>query len=654
MYQGNAAYALTAEQLAEVINEHTLQTLCYRNRAIRVQRGGRGSVALYDVTALPERWRLEVYERFPQTKPCTTPVPLMDGVQPSADALIWFQQFTMPSGKHLTGEMIAELANNAAILEQCTRVIEEVTAVRARSGKRTSKKELWRMMASSLEHLAERGWKNSLPQSGDRLQKKWKEYRTEGPAALLSGKLGNQNASVILPGSPQESLLVTLCADGRNLQNTQVCSLYNDVAKTMKWDTITAASVANWRQRNNIVTETGRHGKSYMANTKLMQVKRSRPTEPLMLWSADGWDVELFYKKRVNGVMTYSNRLTVVVVLDAFCNYPIGYAIDRHENSNVIREALADAMRHTRELYGEMLMVDEYQSDHYAMKALKPYYAMVADKVIPAKVGNAKSKPVERYFLHLNNDMCHALPNWSGYGITSRKESQPSVDQLNMSKASFPDEAGCIAQIEAIIAAERSAKRAMMLAKGTPRRRTMDPEIYLLNFGRTTGFKNSIEGCGLRVTIDRQLRQYDTFDPSWRDHDDVRWTVHYDPADLTKVLVTNDDCSLRYVLEEKYVQPMALADRKPGDSEQLERVREFNRSLVADAEARRIEADTVTENLLVGAGIDPKLSQMIITDGRGQHKDRRNALRAAAESEEIRNKSEELAEDGTETLFDIY
>lgn len=654
MYNGNAAYALTAEQLADVMGMNTLQTLIKRNRAIRVQRGGRGQVALYDVTALPERWRLEVYERFPQTKPCTTPVPLMDGVQPSADALIWFQQFTMPSGKHLTGEMIAELANNAAILEQCTRVIEEVTAVRARSGKRTSKKELWRMMASSLEYLAERGWKNSLPQSGDRLQKKWKEYRTEGPAALLSGKLGNQSASVILPGSPQESLLIKFGADGRNLQDTQVCSAYNDVAKQLGWKTISPGTVANWRQRNNMITEVGRHGKSYMANTKLMQVKRSRPTEPLMLWSADGWDVELFYKKRVNGTMTYSNRLTVVVILDAYCNYPIGYAIDRHENSNVIREALADAMRHTRELFGTMLMVDEYQSDHYAMKALKPYYAMVADKVIPAKVGNAKSKPVERYFLHLNNDICHALPNWSGFGITSRKASQPNLDQLEMIKKDFPDEAGCIAQIEAIINAERAAKRAMMLAKGTPRRRTMDPELFLLNFGQTTGFKNSIEGCGLRVTIGRELRNYDSFDPTWREHDDVRWTVHYDPADLSHVLVTNDDASLRYVLEEKYVQPMALADRKPGDAEQLERVRDFNRRLVADAEARKFEHLEVADNLLLGAGIDPKLSQMIITDGRGQHKDRRNALRAAAESEEIRNKSEELADADTETLFDIY
>ena len=41
------------------------------------------------------------------------------------------------------------------------------------------------------------------------------------------------------------------------------------------------------------------------------------------------------------------------------------------------------------------------------------------------------------------------------------------------------------------------------------------------------------------------------------------------------------------MLEEKYVQPMALADRKPGDAEQLQRVRDFNKELEAET-ARRM------------------------------------------------------------------
>ena len=48
---------------------------------------------------------------------------------------------------------------------------------------------------------------------------------------------------------------------------------------------------------------------------------------------------------------------------------------------------------------------------------------------------------------------------------------------------------------------------------------------------------------------------------------------------ISEILAVNEDGSLQYLLEEKHVQPMALADRADGDSEQLERVKEFNKKL---------------------------------------------------------------------------
>ena len=78
--------------------------------------------------------------------------------------------------------------------------------------------------------------------------------------------------------------------------------------------------------------------------------------------------------------------------------------------------------------------------------------------------------------------------------------------------------------------------------------------------------------------------------------------------------------------------------------------------MVATATQRRIEADTCTENLLLGAGIDPKLSQMIITDGRGQHKNQRNALRSGQRAALPKvEDAEVISENAKEpTKFDIY
>ena len=141
-----------------------------------------------------------------------------------------------------------------------------------------------------------------------------------------------------------------------------------------------------------------------------------------------------------------------------------------------------------------------------------------------------------------------------------------------------------------------------------------------------------LEGCGLRPTILGVKRDYDCFDLSFRDHAAERWTVRYDPDDLSQVLAVNEAGTRRYMLEEKYVQPMALADRKPGDAEQLERVRAYNKQLEAQTAERMALAYRTTEQLIAGT---PALrgsieDRLLITDSRGQHKDQRSRKRLTA------------------------
>lgn len=69
---------------------------------------------------------------------------------------------------------------------------------------------------------------------------------------------------------------------------------------------------------------------------------------------------------------------------------------------------------------------------------------------------------------------------------------------------------------------------------------------------------------GLRPTIGGIKRDYDCFDPKFREYAHVRWAVKYDPDNLDHVLAVNEDGSLRFMLERKHVQPMALADRREG------------------------------------------------------------------------------------------
>lgn len=222
--------------------------------------------------------------------------------------------------------------------------------------------------------------------------------------------------------------------------------------------------------------------------------------------------------------------------------------------------------------------------------------------------------------------------NWSGYGITSRKESQPNIEWLNAHKGQIPEEAEVRGQIEWIIESERALKREEYVAgfrKIAPDHLLpMTTESYLLNFGMETGYKNTLEGSGLNIRLLGERHTYDCFDLEFRKYAHLRWNVKYDPDNMQEVLAVSDEGDIRFLLEEKYQQPMALADRRPGDAEELQRVRDFNNDLkrmVIEHDAQATA--TVRESLLQHPDLHNPYITGVLTDSRGQNKDRKNQYR---------------------------
>lgn len=642
-----------AELTGRIITTANLNNLVRRGQVRQVQKGGNGRTALFAVDSLPLKWRTEVYKRYPDLQEQADSREFMDTIEPDGAALLFYQEFAFDDGRHLPEIKQVELSNNCAIMNAFRRCIEDCQSKRSRSGnKRIPLGEFWRKAANSLEYLSDR-FPNSLPRSPRRLQMKFAEYLEQGCVCFISGKYQNSNSGKVVT-EEQESVLATILGHHNNLDDVRVADYYNHVAREVGWKEITPAAVAVWRKKLDMVVSAGRLGVSNFRNNKEMQVKRSRPTAPFLMWTLDGWTVELLYQetkqtKRGN-VTTYTNRLTIVVVLDPCINYPIGYAVGTHENPELIKEALRNAAVHSRELFGEMLRANQIQCDHYAFKALSPIYAVMGDKLTPARVKNAKAKPVEAYFNYLNTTFCNRFNNWSGYGVTTDPKKQPNSEALNKLRYQFPDEQGVRRQIDEIMYLERMCKvdkfRDMMKHLAPERRLPLSREQYLLNFGAETGYKNALEGCGLRPTILGVKRDYDCFDLTFREHAATeRWTVKYDPDDLSEVLAVNEDGTRRYMLTEKYVQPMALADRKPGDYEQLERVQDFNKQMEQHT-AKRIALNYQRTEQLIAA--TPALrgsieDRLLLTDSRGQHKDQRSRKRlAAADIEAIEVKTVEV------------
>lgn len=649
----------------EIISESNFKLLSHRNKINVVRRGCRNTPALVAYDSMPERFKRAVVNKIGDPYKQVKINQLSSFIKYNASISDFFTAHRFDNGKHLSQDTRLEYIANATILEAIHDLIVFKKNRRALLNGKTQR--AWEEISDAVQELDKTKYPHNLPANYRRLEEKYKRYFREGMISLIHKNFLNINAAKV-NNVVKSSVLCEIISDPRNFDNAQCMRFYNTLAETAGWDKITTSTVAIWRDKLDLVSYAGRRGEVAFSNKKSMMVKRSRPTNPLYFWTIDGWDVELMFqhtdinKKTGHRVTTFTNRPTVVIVLDPFNNYPIGYAVGDHENPQLIQMALRNAALHTAALFGNMYRAHQIQSDRYAISKMSPYYDVVADKNTPARAKNAKAKVIEPYFKSLNKNYCQIKLNWSGFGITSKKDSQPNNEFLNKYKHEFPDWDGVVKQVSEIVEAERASKYEAYMAQwdklGDEDKLPMGIETFLLAFGQRHTHKNMMQDNGMKVTINGIKHDYDCFDLNFRLHNSTQWTIIYNPEDLTKVLAVNDDETLRFLLEEKYVQPMALKDRKPGDSGQLVRVNNFNkevRAYVIDERAKNIE-NMATVFTMINS--HETLKKLMITDSSGQHKDRRNANRLK-HKEVVKRSFKSLAEDlrqepESESQFDMY
>lgn len=650
-YQDNTICLTYKEMLDCGIPMHTIKNLRNRKQLRQERRACKGVPALYSLDSLPQRYKVKVYERYPDLREQEESKPFVDEIELNAEALAYYTEYRFDSGRCLPEGKIREYTHTCSVLDAFDRKIAIADSVRIKQSQpRLPRGDFWNRASAALERIKDAGWEHNLPDNPRSLQRKYNRYKKEGYESMINKNYQNKSAAKVV-SDEQKRVLLSMLSLHVNANNKMVAEEYNKIAKLQGWSAITSRSVGDFRVEYAHLVDYGRLGATKYRNERLMQVKRYKPTTALAMWSLDGWTAELLYQARTTtrkgqSVTTYTNRLTIEIVLDPSCDYPVGYAIGDHESKDLIKAALRNALQHTRELFGEMYRTAQIQCDHYALDRklegdLAILYKSCCDKLIPAKLGNAKSKPIERYFSTLNETYCRRCGNWSGHNISSNPDNQPNSDALNQLRKFFPDRAGVVKQLEAIIAEERRLKHddfvALYEVVPEEQRLPMPREQYLLHFGETTGYTNRMQGKGLCPTLLGKERAYDTFERSFRTHSKEDWTVLYDRDDLSNVLVVNKDKSLRYLLDAKHDQPMALQDRKEGDAEELQRVFDFNEKVEMEVKETLIEAHRTTEKLITGhSEMKSLLGRLLIVDSRGNHKDRRSEALEEVDFEEVK------------------
>jgi dsDNA-binding SOS-regulon protein len=415
---------------------------------------------------------------------------------------------------------------------------------------------------------------------------KVERFTKEGYESLIAAEYGNKKASKLGRSeggfdpelyADQIAVIRTIAGKHNNLNASQVAKLATVIFEKNGWEMVSDARIAQIMAENMPLLTPGRRGQREWASTVAMQHKRKAPEFPTAFFSLDGWTVELLFQEGGE----YSKRLVMVVVLDACGKYPVGYAIGDRENSELIRQANRNALLHLQELFGDRYRPYQVQSDRYSLKQLTPFYQALAHLHTPARVGNAKAKPIEPYFKHLNSTYCQFMPNWSGHNITARKENQVNTEWLDMIKKSFPDRAGVVRQIHAFMAEERRQKidayRAAWDAMPAEYRTTMTDRDWLMVFGQPMGETNRLSGKGIVKQYQLQEYVFDSFDPGFRANMHLAWQLFGDPDDLTKVLAISPDGKLQFVLEQKQAVSMDLLSATDDDHAYRSRIDQYNR-----------------------------------------------------------------------------
>ena len=488
----------------------------------------------------------------------------------------------------------------------------------------------------------------NLPSVKSRLNHLAKLYQNHGPQIVINRRKGNKNSSklgrALIQGdnskltefsedlyNTQMAVLLQLRSHKNNLDFVQITDNYNEIADKSGWPRLTSMRIYEilTEGRADLITTPGRKGKEAFRNKFSIQEKREAPSQPLYFVSIDGWDVELAYQeRRLNKdgkwFTRYDNRLVIVIILDPFNKYPVGYAIDDAESIELIKKAMKNAIDHVYEMTGQYVAPYQTQADHYGIKKLTPFYESIAHLHIPPRVKNAKAKPIEPYFKYLNKKYCQGelWINWTGFGITSRKENQPNFEVKDQLKNRFPDRNGVIQQIEYIIAKERELKGPEYFAAlETAPKRLMTKIDYLRALGTPNELTIQARGNGLIMTHQNIKYTYDSEDITFRTHFDKDWQVIYDPDDMSTILVQDSEMKTSFLLQEKYTQPMAILDQKPGDKLKLEANKKRNKELETAVDAANNESYHLLEQHLSS---DEKLGvfrQKLMFTYNGQQKD---------------------------------
>lgn len=257
------------------------------------------------------------------------------------------------------------------------------------------------------------------------LDRKAREFASNGLKVLIGGYLGNANRGKINPAI--HAILMDLAASPVKYSFEDIGLMFNgEIAQANDLPPLTVSAI---KQHLNTpaykkVWYYMRHGKKAGDDVYQSEALRETPTGPDALWSIDGTTMQLYYRDTTGKVRS---DLYVYFVTDAHSGAIVGKSFGFTENAGMVTAALQDAIE-TQGYKPYQLQYDNSSANiSFSVKALINNMSRVNFPCTP-ELGRAKY--VEEIIGHFQQRTLRYNKNFKGGNITTRSQNSKANPEL--------------------------------------------------------------------------------------------------------------------------------------------------------------------------------------------------------------------------------
>lgn len=616
---------------AGVMSESYYYVLCSREQLKRLNRACYSKKVLIEFNSVPIKYRSLYIKLHGDPMLEHKSQSFVSRIKPDIQALETFTAYRYDGNKSLSDkkDVVSRYCNDAAILNALHEREQELITARATGPGRYSKTEFWNWAIDAIDSV-KLIYPNTLPVKPKPLQRKYERYLEGGHITLIHAGYGNKNKHIFYENEIGEALMLGLLSDGRRFSDVQVAEMYNIWADANGKQKAMPRTVCNVRREYDVQIKYGREGKAAFRDKYDKTINRDRPSAPLLLINSDDNILDLCYienrvvvsRTKKNGEQTITEqrndfyRPALYVVLDAHCDYVLGYAVGNTVTVDLVRQAFRNAMQHIKELTGSYYLWHQLTADNWSRKTLTPYFKSLARTTL-TEVGNARGKVIEAFFGAPWRSSLSQFPNYIGPNIRAKLQINPDFVKNHI--ASRPPKEQCYSQVATHIERMRqlpwsntSKSRQQVWLENfrvseKAQQRTISTETYLSLFGEEHTSLNTVTNKGILLTIGGEKIRYDIPKEVYRNVIGRKMQIVYDPSNLGEILVKDD--TYRFTTKPYINQPMALADMTTGDGvrlqERLNEKKDFMKQIISEAEYRKelLESQGITAEGMLQAGV---------------------------------------------------